>query len=79
MDADNIFLPEDFLETLLSEFKKRNLDVASFPIYVKGNWIDKIAYTLYNFWVQITQKFWAFATNSILIKKSLHEKIGGFD
>ncbi len=79
MDADNIFLPEDFLETLLGEFKKRNLDVASFPIYVKGNWIDKIVYTLYNFWVQITQKFWAFATNSILIKKSLHEKIGGFD
>lgn len=79
MDADNIFLPEGFLRDLLQKFKKRNLDVASFPIYPKGNFFDKIAYGLYNFWVELSQKFLPHATNSVLIKRKLFEQIGGFD
>lgn len=79
MDADNIFLPEGFLRELLQKFKERNLDVASFPIYPKGNFFDKIAYGLYNFWVKISQKFLPHATNSVLIKRKLFEQIGGFD
>lgn len=79
MDADNIFLPENFLNNLLEEFKKRNLSVASFPICPKGNVFDKIIYGLYNFWVNLSQKFSAWATNSVLVKKEIFEKIGGFD
>jgi glycosyltransferase involved in cell wall biosynthesis len=79
MDADNIYLPDNFLEKLLNEFKKRNLGVASFPIYPKGNWFDKFAYGLYNWWVKITQKFLAYATNSVLVKREVFEKVGGFD
>lgn len=79
MDADNIFLPKGFLRELLQKFKERNLDVASFPIYPKGNFFDKIAYGLYNFWVKISQKFLPHATNSVLIKRKLFEQIGGFD
>lgn len=79
MDADNIFLPDGFLEKLISEFKKRNLGVASFPIYPAGNWFDKIAYFLYNSWAKISQNFLPHATNSILIKKEIFEKVGGFD
>jgi len=79
MDADNIFLPENFLKNLLEEFEKRNLGVASFPIYPKGNWFDKICYFFYNFWTKISQNFLPHATNSVLVKKEIFEKIGGFD
>jgi len=102
MDADNIFLPENFLKNLLEEFEKRKLEVASFPIYPasisdlplatreviakngggvypQGNWFDKFAYGVYNFWVNLTQKFLAYATNSVLVRKEIHQKIGGFD
>jgi glycosyltransferase involved in cell wall biosynthesis len=79
MDADNIYLPDGFLEKLISEFKRRNLGVASFPIYPKGNFIDKICYFLYNKFVEIFQNWTAFATNSVLIKREVFEKVGGFD
>ncbi len=79
MDADNIYLPDQFLEKLISEFKRRNLGVASFPIYPKGNLIDKICYFLYNKFVEIFQNWTAFATNSVLIKREVFEKVGGFD
>ena len=79
MDADNIYLPEKFLENLISEFKKRNLGVASFPIYPNGNGFDKLAYGIYNLLVKLTQKFLPHATNALLVKREINEKIGGFD
>ena len=94
-DADNIYLPENFLNNLLEEFEKRKLDVVSFPIYPVRNIIsngvdpqgrridihkfDRFAYGVYNFWVNFSQRFSAYATNSILVKRELHQKIGGFD
>jgi len=79
MDADNIFLPPEFLKNLLEEFEKRKLDVASFPIYPQGNGFDKFAYRIYNWWVRSVQRFSAYATNSVLVRKNIHQKIGGFD
>lgn len=79
MDADNIFLPTNFLRDLLNEFKKRNLDVASFSVCPKGNRFDKLAYGLYNWWAKISQNFLPHATNSLLSRREIHEKIGGFD
>ena len=79
MDADNIYLPENFLRKLLEEFEKRNLDVASFPICPNGNQFDKIAYGIYNWWAGITQNFLPHATNSVLVKKEIHTKVSGFD
>jgi len=79
MDADNIFLPENFLKNLLEEFEKRKLNLASFPIYPQGNGFNKFAYGVYNWWVNLTQNFSAYATNSVLVKKEIHQKIGGFD
>jgi len=78
-DADNIYLPENFFQILLNEFEKRKLDVASFTIYPQGNGFDKFAYQLYNSFVNLTQKFFPYATNSILVRREIHEKIGGFD
>lgn len=78
-DADNVYFPERFLEELLKEFKRRKLDIASFPIYAKGTAFDKFAYSIYNFWAEITQNFLPHAFNSILVRREIHELIGGFD
>ena len=48
LDADIILPSNSFLKNILARFKKRKLDLASFPIYPKGNWIDKIVFFLYN-------------------------------
>ena len=79
MDADNFFLPEGFLERLLGEFERRELDVASFPIYPWGNRLDKLAFTIYHGWVNLIQRFVAYATNSVLVRTSIFESTGGFD
>lgn len=79
LDADVVLISSDFLEELLKKFRKRNLDVASFPVFPKGNVVDKIVYGIYNFWARLTQSFLAHATEVILIKKEIHQRIGGFD
>ena len=79
MDADNFYLPDNFLKELLEEFEKRKLGVAYFPIYPKGNRIDKFIYGIYHWWTKLTQNFLPHAYNSILVKKEIHQKIGGFD
>lgn len=79
LDADNIYLAPNFLNNLLQEFKKRNLVVASFPIFPVGNKFDKFVYGLYNWWVNLTQGFLPHATNAVLVKKKIHEAINGFD
>ena len=78
-DADNIYLPDNFLNNLLEEFERRKLDIASFPIYPKEGFLDIIAYGIYNNWVWLIQRFSAYATNSVLVRKDIHQKIGGFD
>ncbi len=79
VDADALFLPEGFLNELIQKFENKNLDVASFPIYPKGNIIDKIFYGLYNLWARLSQRFLSHATNVILVKKEIHQAINGFN
>ncbi len=78
LDADMI-LPSNFLESLLNEFKRRNLDIASFPIILQGNKFDKFAYEVYNHWAKATQRFLPHATQAVLVKKEVHQAISGFD
>jgi len=79
LDADNIFLPKDFLKNLLYRFKKRNLGSASFPIYPNGKRVDTFVYWIYNLWVKLSQRFLPHATNGVLVKREVHQKMGGFD
>lgn len=78
LDSDNI-LPDYFFERLLKDFKARNLDVAFFPIYPSATKIDRALYKIYNFGAKVLEKVFPLGFNSVLIKKSLHQKIGGFD
>lgn len=79
LDADNVFLPPNFLEKLIKEFKERKLNVASFPVYARGNKFDEMAFKISYFWINLTQNFLPHAHNSILVKRKIHERVGGFD
>lgn len=79
MDADNIFIPKNFLKQLITEFEHRNLDCASFPIFIQGDRLDRFLYGIYNLWVEISQSFMPHAFNSMIIKRELHQEIEGFD
>lgn len=78
IDADSVILP-GFLTELIKRLNQKNLDLASFPVYPQGNIVDKILYWIYNNFAFLTQKFLAHATQTILVKKEIHQKIGGFD
>lgn len=79
MDADNIYLPGDFFSLLVKEFEEKRCDIATFPMYIDGNKVDKVVFKVYNWWVKSFQRFKAYASNSMIVKKGVFEKIGGFD
>ena len=79
LDADSVLPSQDLLKDLLREFKTKNLDVASFPIFPEGSRFDKLAYGIYNFWTNLTQNFLPHATSAVLIAKEMHKKVQGFD
>lgn len=78
LDADMI-LPPEFLINLLREFGNRNLDIASFPVIPQGNKFDKFAYKIYNSWAKLTQNFLPHATQTVLVKREIHQVLDGFD
>lgn len=80
LDAD-VFLPKKFLSSVIAEFKKKNLDVASF--YFKPD-SKKIIYKIYSYFYasvcSISQYIKPLSLGcGIIIKKSLHKKIYGFN
>jgi glycosyltransferase involved in cell wall biosynthesis len=80
LDAD-VVLPNGSLETLLEEFKERKLNVASCLIKSQNKFfIARIYYNiLYNFGILLLAKIRPSAMNFMLIKRKLHQEIGGFD
>ncbi|MEK7663989.1 MAG: glycosyltransferase [Patescibacteria group bacterium] len=80
LDADVIISHEKFIENSLAEFKRKNLDIAIFPLaIVKGKKIDKIAVTIWNKWISLMQKVFPHGASAFLVKKRIHESINGFD
>jgi len=79
LDAD-LVLPKDFLRIFLKEFKDKNLDIASTDLeFISKKKIYKIGAKLCNFYYNLTQHFLPYITECILVKKDIHDKIGGFD
>jgi glycosyltransferase involved in cell wall biosynthesis len=80
LDAD-VILPDDFLEKMLEEFEKRKLDVASILVdpQTNKNTIKWFFEYFYNFPVKKLEKFLPYGMIAFLVKKSLHQKIKGFD
>lgn len=80
LDADAV-LPENFFEKSLKEFKKRNLEIASFCLLpVEKNKLYSFFFTFfYNLPIILLEKILPHAAMGILIKKELFEKLNGFD
>lgn len=80
LDADTI-LPENFLEKTLKEFDEKKLDIAT--CFIKSStgqkFADLLYYLFYNLPIIIFGRFLPHASNFILVKKEIHQKIGGFD
>ena len=80
LDAD-VVLPIGFIKKSISEFNKRNLDVASYKILPKkGNKIVNGGFdVLYNWPAFLSQGFLPHGAMGIMVKKKIFDKIGGFN
>lgn len=81
LDADAILLGDDFFEHAVEEFVRRGFDIATADVRViGGNWFDRIAHTIYNRYARIAVHLHPHAPGfCILVKKTLHDEIHGFD
>ena len=80
IDAEVIF-QEHFLEKALLKFKERKLDIASCGLEpITENKVYKILHNiLYNLPARLLEDVFPYASNFILVKKEIHQRIGGFD
>jgi len=80
MDAD-VVLPKEFLEEVLSEMKKKQLDIAGCYVQpLSDKDIDALLYGIGNLYFKVIQFVLPQAAgHCIVVKKKVHEQIGGFD
>jgi len=80
LDAD-VILPENFFEKTLKEFKERNLDIATFCLEPQTKRMtQKFLFNIfYNLPILIFEKIFAHASQAILVKRKIFERVGGFD
>ena len=80
LDAD-IVLGEDFLNRTLEEFEQKRIDAGSFCLEPQtGTRIIKFLFNLYYNWpILLCESILPHATQAILVRRTTHEKLGGFD
>lgn len=79
LDADAT-LPPGFLKKFLSEFEKKRLDVAGCAMKIPSNKkLYRVFEKLYSLYFKSTERFYPHATNCIVVRRWVHEEIGGFD
>jgi len=81
LDADAV-LTEDYLESAITEFDEKNLDIAITQIEpISNSKTDKILHDLANFFMKSVESIRPHGAGcyGILTKKSFHETVGGFD
>lgn len=81
LDADVELLDKDFFKKSITSFENQKLDIATADVLPKdGNLFDKITHKVYNRYVRIMYRRLPHTPGfCILIKKELHDDIGGFD
>ena len=79
-------LPNGFLKRVLAEFKERDLDIASCAIEpLVEKWMPPLTFPrfffdlLYNWPARLSQNIFPYASAVLLVKRSIHEKLGGFN
>lgn len=80
LDAD-VYLADKFLRFLIEEAEEVSADIASCAVIpLSDKIIDQIMHGVANAYINLTQYFYPHAPGfCIFVKKSLHEKINGFD
>ncbi|MEI7620125.1 MAG: glycosyltransferase [Candidatus Falkowbacteria bacterium] len=80
LDADSV-LPDGFLSKITDEFQKRNLGAAGFYlIFGSDKFIYRLCSVGYNFFAWLRQYWRPISVGAgIIAKKTVHEKINGFD
>jgi len=80
LDAD-VILPKNFFEKVFQEFKERNLDIATFILYPQSSKkTKKLLFNIfYNWPILVFEKVLSHASQAILVKKDVFQKLGGFD
>lgn len=80
-DADVVLKDKAFLEKALLEFESRGLDIATTDVLpIEGTKYDGFSHEVYNKYVRLWGRLHPHAPGfCMLVRKSLHEKIGGFD
>ncbi len=81
LDADVQIHDNTFFERVMEEVEQRQLDVATTDLApYDGNVFDKFGHDVYNRYVRFVAKWRGHANGSfILARRSLHERIHGFD
>jgi glycosyltransferase involved in cell wall biosynthesis len=80
LDSD-VVLPSGFLKKFIAAFENKQLDAATCALIpLSDKVIDVILHGVVNAYIKAMEKIYPHAPGScILIKKSLHQKIGGFN
>lgn len=81
LDADVTIKDHDFIRKAVKEFEERELDIASVNLYVTdGKIYDKVCHDFCNLYVRMWGEIWPHGHGCcMLVKRALHERIGGFD
>jgi glycosyltransferase involved in cell wall biosynthesis len=80
LDADTELPSADFLKDALNEFTERNLSMGVPIAITEGNFIDKLFFRWWNYFVAVSQLAKPLAGGwCIFVKREIHEKLGGFD
>ena len=80
LDAD-VFISAKFLKFMMDEAREEKVDAASCGVIpLSDKLIDQVLHDVVNAYISVTQYFYPHAAGAcILIRKSLHEKIGGYN
>lgn len=81
MDADGVLPSKHFLRDIIKEFHLRRLDIAAISVRpFEGTWTEKFMYRFYNVYARLTARILPHATGAcMLVKRFVHDQIGGFD
>lgn len=80
IDADSI-LPDNCLKISLEEYKKKNLQIATFMLAPEKKHLGKkmLFDFFYNFPILVMEKYLAHGAMAIMMERNVFEKINGFD
>ncbi|MFA5946733.1 MAG: glycosyltransferase [Patescibacteria group bacterium] len=81
IDADIVLPDPQFFAKAIADFEKRQLGVGTFDLQlVKGSWVEHLGHKIYNAYVRFWGGWNAHAMGGcILVRRSVHEAINGFD